>query len=211
MPTLRGRGCFLARPQGRFSCARVAELVDALDSGSSTRKGVQVRVLSRAPSYYQWVTGELPRPVDNPRYPMNEGGDKMVTNAGAESATHTKPRRSRAKKKLGPFLKVKFASAVVPIYRTESNGRVRYTLSFYRDGRRMRKAFNDLESAKKEALFVAQRIQVGPCTYAAPIAKSGAGKEVLHLPKTVTEIRAFRPCYRGHRNHRNVIASILLH
>ena len=29
--------------------ARVAELVDALDSGSSTRKGVQVRVLSRAP------------------------------------------------------------------------------------------------------------------------------------------------------------------
>ena len=92
---------------------------------------------------------------------MNEGGDKMVTNAGAQSATHTKPRRSRAKKKLGPFLKVKFASAVVPIYRTESNGRVRYTLTFYRDGRRMRKAFNDLESAKKEALFVAQRIQSG--------------------------------------------------
>jgi hypothetical protein len=61
---------------------------------------------------------------------MNEGGDKMVTNAGAESATRTKTKRSRAKKKLGPFLKVKFASAVVPIYRTESKGRVRYTLSF---------------------------------------------------------------------------------
>ena len=92
---------------------------------------------------------------------MNEGGDKMVTNAGAESATRTKPKRSRAKKKLGPFLKVKFGSAAVPIYRTESNGRVRYMLSFYRDGRRMRKMFNDLESAKKEALFVAQRIQSG--------------------------------------------------
>lgn len=92
---------------------------------------------------------------------MNEGGDKMMTNAGAESATRTKTKRSRAKKKLGPFLKVKFASAVVPIYRTESNGGVRYTLSFYRDGRRMRKAFNDLDSAKKEALFVAQRIQSG--------------------------------------------------
>ncbi len=50
---------------------------------------------------------------------------------------------------------------MVPIYRTESKGRIRYTLSFYRDGRRMRKMFNDLESAKKEALFVAQRIQSG--------------------------------------------------
>jgi hypothetical protein len=92
---------------------------------------------------------------------MNEGGDKMVTNAGTESATRTKPKRSRAKKKLGLFLKVKFASAVMPIYRTESKGRVRFTLSFYRDGRRMRKMFYTVESAKKEALFVAQRIQSG--------------------------------------------------
>jgi integrase len=50
---------------------------------------------------------------------------------------------------------------VVPIYRTESKGRVRFTLSFYRDGRRMRKMFNSLEDAKKEALFVAQRVQSG--------------------------------------------------
>jgi hypothetical protein len=49
----------------------------------------------------------------------------------------------------------------VPIYQTDSNGRVRYTLSFYRDGRRLRKAFGTLDAAKKEALFVAQRIQVG--------------------------------------------------
>jgi hydroxyacylglutathione hydrolase len=34
-----------------ITSARVAELVDALDSGSSTRKGVQVRVLSRAPYF----------------------------------------------------------------------------------------------------------------------------------------------------------------
>ena len=80
--------------KGGFQSARVAELVDALDSGSSTRKGVQVRVLSRAPSHYQWVTGELPRPVDNPRYPMNEGGDKMVTNAGAGSAIRSSAKRS---------------------------------------------------------------------------------------------------------------------
>jgi hypothetical protein len=54
---------------------------------------------------------------------MNEGGDKMATNEGI-----TAP-KGRAKK-AGPFLKVKSGSAVVPIYRTESKGRVRYTLSF---------------------------------------------------------------------------------
>ena len=85
---------------------------------------------------------------------MNEAGDKMATNRGA---TLSKGRR----KKACPFLKVKAGSAVVPIYRTACKGRLRYTLSFYRDGRRMRKMFNDLESAKKEALFVAQRIQSG--------------------------------------------------
>jgi integrase len=85
---------------------------------------------------------------------MNEAGDKMATNRGE---TLSKGRR----KKAVPFLKVKAGSAVVPIYRTACKGRLRYTLSFYRDGRRMRKMFNDLESAKKEALFVAQRIQSG--------------------------------------------------
>ena len=85
---------------------------------------------------------------------MNEAGDKMATNRGA-----TLPKGRR--KKACPFIKVKAGSAVVPIYRTACKGRLRYTLSFYRDGRRMRKMFNDLESAKKEALFVAQRIQSG--------------------------------------------------
>ena len=89
-----------------------------------------------------------------PNNGMNEGGDKMATNRGEASP------KGRSKK-AGPFHKVKAGSAVVPIYRTESKGRVRFTLSFYRDGRRMRKMFNDLESAKKEALFVAQRIQSG--------------------------------------------------
>ena len=78
----------------------------------------------------------------------------MATTAGSTAA------RKRVKK-AGPYHKVNAGSAVVPIYRTESKGRIRYTLSFYRDGRRMRKMFNDLESAKKEALFVAQRIQSG--------------------------------------------------
>jgi integrase len=89
-----------------------------------------------------------------PNSGMNEAGDKMATNGRVGNP-------KRRSKKAGPFLKIKAGSAVVPIYRTESKGRVRFTLSFYRDGRRMRKMFNDLESAKKEALFVAQRIQSG--------------------------------------------------
>jgi integrase len=92
---------------------------------------------------------------------MNEGGEKLVTNTGSDSAIRSKTRRSRGRKKQGPFQKVKIGSAVVLIYKTESKGRVRFTLSFYRDGRRERKVFNSLEDAKKEAQFVAQRIQVG--------------------------------------------------
>ena len=92
---------------------------------------------------------------------MNEGGDKMVTNVGSASAVRSKTRGSKGRKKKGPFLKVKSGSAMVPIYRTETKGRVRYMLSFYRDERRMRKVFTSLDCAKREALFVAQRIQVG--------------------------------------------------
>ena len=116
---------------------------------------VEVRVLFRAPPLYnQRVTADKAASVDMPNNGMNEAGDKMATNAGKASP-------KQRNKKAGPFLKVKAGSAVVPIYRTACNGRVRFTLSFYRDGRRMRKMFNDLESAKKEALFVAQRIQSG--------------------------------------------------
>jgi integrase len=49
----------------------------------------------------------------------------------------------------------------VPIYLSESKGRKRYFIAHYRDGKRIRKAFRDLAAAKKEALFVAQRIQSG--------------------------------------------------
>ncbi len=92
--------------------------------------------------------------VDMPISSMIEAGDKMATNRGDS------PPKVRSKK-AGPYFKVKAGSAVVPIYRTDSRGRVRFTLSFYRNGRRMRKMFTDLEDAKKEALFVAQRIQSG--------------------------------------------------
>ncbi|MEX1113672.1 MAG: tyrosine-type recombinase/integrase, partial [Akkermansiaceae bacterium] len=56
---------------------------------------------------------------------------------------------------------MKFGSANVPVYRSESKGRVRFMVCSYRDGKRIRKIFNSLDEAKKEALFVAQRIQSG--------------------------------------------------
>ena len=116
---------------------------------------MEVRVLFRAlPLNNQLVTAAPTAEVDGGSSLMNEAGDKMATNRG-----EALPKGRR--KKAAPFLKVKAGSAVVPIYRTACKGRVRFTLSFYRNGRRMRKMFNDLESAKKEALFVAQRIQSG--------------------------------------------------
>jgi hypothetical protein len=122
---------------------------------------VEVRVLSRVCFFYQRVTGSIPGPVDNLHTLMSRGGDKMVTNAAPGVAKRSKARRSGGSKKQGPFLKVRSGSAAVPVYRSETHGRIRYTLSFYREGRRERKVFTDLEDAKREALFVAQRIQSG--------------------------------------------------
>ena len=44
--------CTILGPRNIASNARVAELADALDSGSSGRKAVEVRVLSRAPNSF---------------------------------------------------------------------------------------------------------------------------------------------------------------
>ena len=87
---------------------------------------------------------------------MNGAGDKMVTNGNADSKG-----RSRKGGKAGPIATVKFGSASVPIYLSESKGRKRYFIAHHRDGKRIRKAFPDLAAAKKEAQFVAQRIQSG--------------------------------------------------
>jgi hypothetical protein len=95
---------------------------------------------------------------------MEGAGDKMVTNAGAEPASRSKSGHCKGRKKQGPIQKVKAGSAVVPIYRTESGGRVRFTLSFYRDGRRLRKVFTDLEEAPEG---VAVRGAANPWRHAA--------------------------------------------
>jgi len=107
--------------------------------------------------------------------PMKEDGDKMVTIGGigdatcckstvcgnAKSVRRAKTAKTNRARKPGPIATVKFGSASVPVYRSESKGRIRFMLSSYRDGKRIRKIFNSLDEAKKEALFVAQRIQSG--------------------------------------------------
>jgi integrase len=92
---------------------------------------------------------------------MEQVGDKMATNPGIESGTHTKSKRSGKRKKPGPLSVVKSGSATVPIYRCDSGGRTRFAISYYREGKRLRQFFTTLDAAKKEALFVAQRIQSG--------------------------------------------------
>ena len=97
--------------------------------------------------HHQPLTDAIPGLADTPDLGMEGAGDKMATNAGFHSANRSKTKRSKRHKKQGPFLKVKAGSAVVPIYRSESGKRVRFTLSFYQDGRRVRKMFSDLDEA----------------------------------------------------------------
>ena len=63
---------------------------------------------------------------------MNAAGDKMVTNGkGIQNPC------SRKGGKAGPAATVKFGSASVPIYLSESKGRKRYFIAHYRDGKRI--------------------------------------------------------------------------
>ena len=87
---------------------------------------------------------------------MSAAGDKMVTTGRV--SPNPRPRKGGNK---GPCAKVKFGSASVPIYLSESKGRKRFIIAHYRDGKRLRQTFTDLAAAKKEAMFVAQRIQSG--------------------------------------------------
>ena len=87
---------------------------------------------------------------------MNDCGDKLLTNQ--EPAVCGKSKKRKHGK---PVASVKFGSAVVPIYQLASAGRKRFILSFYMEGKRERRSFTNLESAKKEAQLVAQRIQGG--------------------------------------------------
>lgn len=100
---------------------------------------------------------------------MNTHGDQVVTTQetppsnGFETRRKPEPglRAPKQRKNSKPAAIVKFGSAAVPIYRCDSKGRERYTISYHRNGKRMRQSFCSLPAAKKEALLVAQRIQQG--------------------------------------------------
>jgi integrase len=87
---------------------------------------------------------------------MEAHGDKMATTQADRPAP-----RPPAPKRGKPVAMAKFGSASVPVYRCVSGGRVRFAISHYRDGKRLRQFFSTLEAAKKEGMFVAQRIQAG--------------------------------------------------
>ncbi len=92
---------------------------------------------------------------------MNASGDKMATTRGDALAPVPQPAIPKRGKHGKPAATARFGSASVPVYRCDSGGRTRFAISHYRDGKRMRQFFTTLEAAKKEAQFVAQRIQSG--------------------------------------------------
>jgi integrase len=92
---------------------------------------------------------------------MEDPGDKMATTQEAPTSTALNPPAPKRGKHGKPVAMAKFGSASVPVYRCNSGGRIRFAISHYRDGKRLRQFFTTLEAAKKEAQFVAQRIQAG--------------------------------------------------
>lgn len=58
-------------------------------------------------------------------------------------------------------VRVKFGSAHVPIYQGSVRGDTRFTVSFYQNGRRVRRTFDSLAKATEEARTAAMKIQQG--------------------------------------------------
>ncbi|MCX6873401.1 MAG: site-specific integrase [Verrucomicrobia bacterium] len=85
----------------------------------------------------------------------------MATTHAAPTTTATRKPAPKLGKNGKPAATARFGSASVPVYRCGSGGRIHFAISHYRDGKRLRQFFTTLEAAKKEALFVAQRIQAG--------------------------------------------------
>ena len=56
-------------------------------------------------------------------------------------------------------VRVKFGSAHLPIYQGSVRGDTRFTVSFYQNGRRIRRTFDSLAKATEAARTAAMRIQ----------------------------------------------------
>ncbi len=81
--------------------------------------------------------------------------DKFLTNS--KEGQQIGPSEQRG----APLLTVRQGSASVPIYSGVVNGKIRYTIAFYHNGRRVRRMFTKLEDAKREAKIAAANIQKG--------------------------------------------------
>ena len=118
-----------------------------------------------SPIHFLWVMEVNDPPVDTVSHVMEDDGDKMVTTQEPGIFDARKAAGNPKTRKGKPAALVKFGSAVVPVYRTTSGNRVRFMISYHRDGKRLRQIFPSLDTAKKEALLVAQRIQAGKRHY----------------------------------------------
>ena len=112
---------------------------------------MEVRVLFRAlPLNNQGVTEAKSAGVDTISCAMEAPGDKMATTHADLSNPVLCPPAPKRGKHGKPVAMARFGSASVPVYRCGSGGRIRFAISHYRDGRRLRQFFNTLEAAKKE-------------------------------------------------------------
>src|SRR5207302_3826999 len=84
-------------------------------------------------------------PVDMPKRDVH---DNCMTKLG----------RKRPKRKV---VRVKFGSAQVPVYEGAVRGATRFTVSFYQNGRRVRRTFDSFAKATNEARTAAMKIQQG--------------------------------------------------
>ena len=91
--------------------------------------------------------------VDASTKTMNQDHSTTIRQTGAKI--------SPKGKKGPPLCTVRHHSVTVPVYAHSLGGKIRYTVAFYRDGRRQRRCFTELEQAKKEAKLVAEKIVRG--------------------------------------------------
>ena len=86
-------------------------------------------------------------------------GMLLKTRVCTQSAPHLRAPNRQGKK--SGILRIKVGSVSVPIYASKSDGCIRYTVAFYRDGQRIRRTFGDLELAQQEAKLAAEQIHAG--------------------------------------------------
>ena len=86
--------------------------------------------------------------------------EQLLVDIGYRDMETAPPRRGK-RGSGGPAFHVRLGSVSVPVYRTTGNGRLRFFVTFYRDGRRIRRSFTDPDAAKAEARLMARKIMAG--------------------------------------------------